>query len=166
MSIIIYALLLFFFFFNDTATTEIYTLSLHDALPISRPDGGPQEGRAAAARAGRHQDHATDRATASGREPAAGAGARADADDDPVTDAARRRWASFHRLSCFRRRVLISEAVRGWWCWGSRARATRRRPRCSPTGIACCRASSPRRTTSTRPTVASCPSWRRGGISR
>src|SRR5476651_2862942 len=38
-----------FFFFNDTATTEIYTLSLHDALPISgrrtpapcrRPDGG------------------------------------------------------------------------------------------------------------------------------
>src|ERR1044071_10495009 len=28
-------LFLFFFFFNDTATTEIYTLSLHDALPIS-----------------------------------------------------------------------------------------------------------------------------------
>src|SRR5438067_13920773 len=27
--------LCFFFFFNDTATTEIYTLSLHDALPIS-----------------------------------------------------------------------------------------------------------------------------------
>src|SRR2546422_6180591 len=28
------ALYFFFFFFNDTATTEIYTLSLHDALPI------------------------------------------------------------------------------------------------------------------------------------
>src|ERR1022692_858876 len=28
--------LFFFFFFNDTATTEIYTLSLHDALPIYR----------------------------------------------------------------------------------------------------------------------------------
>src|SRR3712207_9325504 len=28
-----------FFFFNDTATTEIYTLSLHDALPISRHQG-------------------------------------------------------------------------------------------------------------------------------
>src|SRR6266513_5811872 len=27
-------IILFFFFFNDTATTEIYTLSLHDALPI------------------------------------------------------------------------------------------------------------------------------------
>src|SRR5258708_21772771 len=27
-----------FFFFNDTATTEIYTLSLHDALPISRAE--------------------------------------------------------------------------------------------------------------------------------
>src|SRR2546425_13168135 len=34
----------FFFFFNDTATTEIYTLSLHDALPISgrSPDAGVQ----------------------------------------------------------------------------------------------------------------------------
>src|SRR5215813_8285470 len=29
-----------FFFFNDTATTEIYTLSLHDALPISRSRAG------------------------------------------------------------------------------------------------------------------------------
>src|SRR2546430_10337516 len=29
-----------FFFFNDTATTEIYTLSLHDALPISRGADG------------------------------------------------------------------------------------------------------------------------------
>src|SRR2546430_12729020 len=31
---------LFFFFFNDTATTEIYTLSLHDALPISPASQG------------------------------------------------------------------------------------------------------------------------------
>src|SRR5688572_33168170 len=31
----LYFLCIFFFFFNDTATTEIYTLSLHDALPIS-----------------------------------------------------------------------------------------------------------------------------------
>src|SRR6266478_6823503 len=30
----------FFFFFNDTATTEIYTLSLHDALPTSCGIGG------------------------------------------------------------------------------------------------------------------------------
>src|SRR6266849_11094022 len=29
-----------FFFFNDTATTDIYTLSLHDALPISGPKPG------------------------------------------------------------------------------------------------------------------------------
>src|SRR2546422_10954037 len=34
-------LLLSFFFFNDTATTEIYTLSLHDALPISRSSRRP-----------------------------------------------------------------------------------------------------------------------------
>ena len=32
--ILFYIYLYFFFFFNDTATTEIYTLSLHDALPI------------------------------------------------------------------------------------------------------------------------------------
>src|SRR3989442_11847623 len=44
-----------FFFFNDTATTEIYTLSLHDALPISRPQpplrwcaGGGRDRRAPA----------------------------------------------------------------------------------------------------------------------
>src|SRR3989442_7625463 len=34
------SLCLFFFFFNDTATTEIYTLSLHDALPILLRRGG------------------------------------------------------------------------------------------------------------------------------
>src|SRR6266567_3210154 len=33
--------MLIFFFFNDTATTEIYTLSLHDALPISRTSRTP-----------------------------------------------------------------------------------------------------------------------------
>src|SRR3712207_7483671 len=48
-----------FFFFNDTATTEIYTLSLHDALPIS----------------GFRQDHAGRQAVAL----AQGAGAPADA---------------------------------------------------------------------------------------
>src|SRR5258707_4438113 len=33
---------MFFFFFNDTATTEIYTLSLHDALPILARAGAAQ----------------------------------------------------------------------------------------------------------------------------
>src|SRR5215204_7631531 len=45
---------LFFFFFNDTATTEIYTLSLHDALPIyprRRDDPGARH----------HQRHEGDR---------------------------------------------------------------------------------------------------------
>src|SRR6266498_5730817 len=38
---LIFKILLYIFFFNDTATTEIYTLSLHDALPIyvSRANG-------------------------------------------------------------------------------------------------------------------------------
>src|SRR6266496_6820268 len=35
----------FFFFFNDTATPEIYTLSLHDALPISGHPVGPDHRR-------------------------------------------------------------------------------------------------------------------------
>src|SRR3712207_7412125 len=39
-------MLLYFFFFNDTATTEIYTLSLHDALPIScAPSAAAGSGR-------------------------------------------------------------------------------------------------------------------------
>src|SRR2546429_9321661 len=41
------AFIFFFFFFNDTATTEIYTLSLHDALPISRARPRAAGGRAA-----------------------------------------------------------------------------------------------------------------------
>src|SRR2546429_7367754 len=39
----------FFFFFNDTATTEIYTLSLHDALPIS-PAGPIRPGMSSVSR--------------------------------------------------------------------------------------------------------------------
>src|SRR3712207_9314356 len=55
-----------FFFFNDTATTEIYTLSLHDALPISRtrrsfPASGPRQ----------HPDHWLARGR-SGRRPGNG----------------------------------------------------------------------------------------------
>src|SRR2546426_1565566 len=47
-----------FFFFNDTATTEIYTLSLHDALPISKVCrvGAQLERAASGAAAGRGAD--------------------------------------------------------------------------------------------------------------
>src|SRR6266581_3387460 len=51
-------ILIFFFFFNDTAPTEIYTLSLHDALPISaRPAGRPPR-RPDQPRPGPHPDGA------------------------------------------------------------------------------------------------------------
>src|SRR4051795_13784464 len=43
----------FFFFFNDTATTEIYTLSLHDALPICPRSPTPDARSAAPRNAGR-----------------------------------------------------------------------------------------------------------------
>src|SRR5471030_3509354 len=47
-------IIFFFFFFNDTATTEIYTLSLHDALPIY--DDIHRSGRMRRSRAGdRHR---------------------------------------------------------------------------------------------------------------
>src|SRR2546425_9614777 len=70
---------IFFFFFNDTATTEIYTLSLHDALPISagraqarargRPPPGPVRPRPLrpaerparpGARRGRSEEHTSE----------------------------------------------------------------------------------------------------------
>src|SRR2546422_11250567 len=67
-----------FFFFNDTATTEIYTLSLHDALPISaRPPGVGDGGRPCRRDAARQESArergavraaAGDRAHARGRE--------------------------------------------------------------------------------------------------
>src|ERR671928_112663 len=50
---------IFFFFFNDTATTEIYTLSLHDALPISRR-GRPSSGQPPGAKV-RHDHQAVRR---------------------------------------------------------------------------------------------------------
>src|SRR2546428_1787683 len=58
---------IFFFFFNDTATTEIYTLSLHDALPIScatRPGrpAAPAYSRLthASARTSRSEEHTSE----------------------------------------------------------------------------------------------------------
>src|SRR5690349_23816350 len=54
-----------FFFFNDTATTEIYTLSLHDALPIlrrARPSLEPGRQRAAVGgrRGARSEEHTSE----------------------------------------------------------------------------------------------------------
>src|SRR5438309_10310872 len=56
----------FFFFFNDPATTEIYTLSLHDALPIfsraGSPHGRPRRRRPRRARSvpGRSEEHTSE----------------------------------------------------------------------------------------------------------
>src|SRR5256885_11388754 len=54
------ALFLDFFFFNDTATTEIYTLSLHDALPICAGARGRDPGQRHPARAPMLPDVARD----------------------------------------------------------------------------------------------------------
>src|SRR6266536_6561232 len=54
--------LFLFFFFNDTATTEIYTLSLHDALPIypARPPTSGCGGRPGSAARGRSEEHTSE----------------------------------------------------------------------------------------------------------
>src|SRR2546427_7528602 len=51
-----------FFFFNDTATTEIYTLSLHDALPISSKKANPRRaGTGGPTRGGTRPSHPSPR---------------------------------------------------------------------------------------------------------
>src|SRR5438094_7113244 len=65
----------FFFFFNDTATTEIYTLSLHDALPIFRPAASapargssrPRAARSSSLRARGREDRKSTRLNSSHR---------------------------------------------------------------------------------------------------
>src|SRR5438477_13208259 len=54
LSFLLFFSFFFFFFFNDTATTEIYTLSLHDALPISHDCGTGELGGAPEDAAGAH----------------------------------------------------------------------------------------------------------------
>src|SRR2546425_1952738 len=64
VSAVLVAFSYFFFFFNDTATTEIYTLSLHDALPISGPvpngEGTPHRARLHALHRGAAVGHRVD----------------------------------------------------------------------------------------------------------
>src|SRR2546422_8314698 len=67
----------FFFFFNDTATTEIYTLSLHDALPISHTRGATIPVRSSAQRAAVSRSAAAARRKR-GSQPAATAAASRD----------------------------------------------------------------------------------------
>src|SRR6266404_9265375 len=52
----------FLFFFNDTATTEIYTLSLHDALPISRgwPTAGTWDSTGLLSDTARSEEHTSE----------------------------------------------------------------------------------------------------------
>src|SRR6266571_3283746 len=59
---------LFFFFFNDTATTEIYTLSLHDALPICPTRPTPVTSATLPRRSGGTGDDLVDRRCAALRE--------------------------------------------------------------------------------------------------
>src|SRR2546425_10444415 len=71
-------LAIFFFFFNDTATTEIYTLSLHDALPISlRPPTSREALGHPGTRGGSRATRASARQRPRGPRPRSPAAARA-----------------------------------------------------------------------------------------
>src|SRR3989442_14231877 len=70
-----------FFFFNDTATTEIYTLSLHDALPIYAVDVDARLGQLERQHLREHDDGGLGRAVVGGARTAAGVGAGGDRDD-------------------------------------------------------------------------------------
>src|SRR5260221_3430437 len=101
----------FLFFFNDTATTEIYTLSLHDALPICLGDGGDafgqtlpfgqRDGGVAGVGPGRSEEHTSElqshsdlvcrlllekKKTINSRHPGLGQTYKNLAHADPVTD--------------------------------------------------------------------------------
>src|SRR5208337_5055341 len=70
LSYFVYNLLFFhflFFFFNDTATTEIYTLSLHDALPILVDFGRQSRPAGRVLGVGHHQDRKSTRLNSSHR---------------------------------------------------------------------------------------------------
>src|SRR2546429_1049165 len=79
----------FFFFFNDTATTEIYTLSLHDALPIYTARRGAHES-AAGLRGSANRGSAARRGAAPGHRP------RADSFGEPRLDRKSTRLNSSH----------------------------------------------------------------------
>src|SRR5256885_10553416 len=100
-----YLTLFFLFFFNDTATTEIYTLSLHDALPISPPSRDTvrvsqapppavptdtTSGRGAPVPAPTHVARPPSRARVPARSPAAGAESAAGAPGAPPAGPLRR----------------------------------------------------------------------------
>src|SRR2546425_7738198 len=91
----------FFFFFNDTATTEIYTLSLHDALPISHRGG--REGLAQDRVAGRSAPHL--RVPGSGRRDAV----RAQADRRPTALRSEEHTSELQSLAYLVCRLLLEK---------------------------------------------------------
>src|SRR2546429_216030 len=98
---------IFFFFFNDTATTEIYTLSLHDALPISwlNPEFAPRAPGDGILRQARLRDP-----------PSGSRQRRAAFDSDPATRAPRSRRLLYAAGSSLRQpsTPILRPAHPGW----------------------------------------------------
>src|SRR2546422_1180933 len=108
---ILYSFLFFFFFFNDTATTEIYTLSLHDALPISLAQTPPEAARRPRARGRRRS---ANRCRGGDRAAATAARTRASSawSRTPAWDARRRCRSGWFRAGT-RRAVAAAYRRRG-----------------------------------------------------
>src|SRR5256885_15724585 len=90
----------YFFFFNDTATTEIYTLSLHDALPIYHDQGQHREQRdrshdeRALLQLQQHVQQAVECGDARRKRQAAAQAARSE--ERRVGKECRSRWSPYH----------------------------------------------------------------------
>src|SRR5687767_15996889 len=93
------------FFFNDTATTEIYTLSLHDALPISRETWEKQYAEAQA----RFEAHRKQIAAAKEADAEAAAGGNYSSGETETTDTSGGTLASDEALAALRAKLAGGE---------------------------------------------------------
>src|SRR5258707_11985027 len=104
-----------FFFFNDTATTEIYTLSLHDALPICRKrwTGLPpsSKGRACA-----WPKTAWCWCTAARRPPRPAAAAARHRSEEHTSELQSRQYLVCRLLLEKKKTKAKRRSHRGWWC--------------------------------------------------
>src|SRR3712207_7956348 len=103
---------MYFVFFNDTATTEIYTLSLHDALPILRPPIGKVAESQAMIEAARRVpvQHIEIEARAAARQRDAGAGR----EQPPAQDRKSTRLNSSHANISYAVFCLKKKSLKSW----------------------------------------------------
>src|SRR3712207_9391804 len=117
------------FFFNDTATTEIYTLSLHDALPIYRPGRGRRRLRGVPLQHALRPVPARFREPHGGGVPGAGSGPAGAASGGDVRARAGEPGAQLPPFAAVRRALVVPVPIRAGGAGGTAADARRVRVR-------------------------------------